>query len=97
MGRIIAWVIGGYLLMLLVVSVIALTVRALESITGHSINELGRPLAWIAIGLVFIVVTVYKLTALFGVFGGMWITRNVRQVNQYGVDRPSFPMKHPKI
>jgi hypothetical protein len=97
MARIVGWVIGGYLIMLVVVSVIALTVQTLEAWTGHSINELGRPLGWLALGIVFIVVTAWKVTAFIGVIGGMWITRDVSQVNHYGIDRPSFPMKRPKV
>jgi hypothetical protein len=97
MSRIIGWVIGGYLIMLLVVSVIALTVQTLEAWTGHSVNELGRPLGWLALIIVVIVAIAYTVLASTGIFGGMWITRHQKERNHYGVDTPEFPMKRPKI
>jgi hypothetical protein len=77
--------------------VVSKSVQWIEAATGHSINELGRPLGIAAFVIVFIIVTVYKVTAFIGVFGGMWITRDVKHVNQYGIDKPGFPMKPPKV
>jgi hypothetical protein len=97
MTRIVGLIIGGYLAMLVVVSVIALTVRTLEAWTGHSVNELGRPLGWLALILVVLAGIAYFVLATVGIFGGMWITRHQKERNHYGVDTPEFPMKHPKI
>ena len=82
-GRIIGWVVGIYLAII----VVSLTVKTVEGLTGHSINELGRIAGWILIIGLFTGATIYKVIAFTGLFGGMWTTRHVRHTNRYGTEK----------
>jgi hypothetical protein len=65
--------------------------------SGHSLNELQRPLAWIGLIALFIAATIWKVLMVTEVFGGMWITRNVKHTNRYGIESRRNPEKHPKL
>ena len=77
------------------ITVVVLTVLVKDSLEYMfgDLTHVYKAAAWILIGVVVLVVTLYKLTAVFGVMGGWIITRDVKHRNNYGVDRNKFPKK----